>query len=459
MQESPKLREPSPNGNSRWIVLIMTCLGLFGQFYAFDNPSALNEQLKLHMLQHSSLPATQYDYYFNLLYSVYSLPNVILPLIMGMAVDRLGCQKIIIVLAACVVLGHSVFSAGVGMGSWSTMIAGRIIFGLGGESIQIAQNCMLFRLFKGREVALALGLNLSIARGGSVLNDVLSPWAASEWGVVGACWLGTFLTVLSFGANVWSVVEDKRMCDKTGMSEPINDEEVSFQEILRLPRIFWSCAALCVALYCCVMPFNNIASAFFVETYFSGLPLAQAQQKAGNAMSIMFLVSALGTPPFGALIDHVGMRAHFLLGSSIVATLVYAAVSMLSPTVMMLSLGMVYTVFAGALWPTFALTVPQRQLGTAYGVATALQNGGLCVAPLLVGHLQASAGPGNFHTVMRLFTMFGIWSVIFSCDMFRENAVGKANGVLSLPSKMVEQLPQKLDEKTNLVNMKSKSIL
>lgn len=455
MQES----EPIPSGIGRWIVLIMTCLGLFGQFYAFDNPSALNEQLKEHMIEKSSMVAGQYDYYFNLLYSVYSFPNILLPLIMGMGVDRWGCRLVIFILSMCVVLGHAVFAMGVGFGSWPIMIAGRVIFGLGGESIQIAQNCLLFRLFKGREVAFALGLNLSIARGGSVLNDVLSPWAAGSWGVVGACWLGVALCLLSFVANVWSIVEDKRISDRTGLQEAISDEEVSMQEIFRLPRIFWGCAWLCVVLYCAILPFNNIASAFFVETWFSGLPLPQAQQMAGNAMSIMFLVSAIGTPPFGALVDLVGLRAHFLLFSSILLTFTYTGVALLTPTVMMLGLGVVYTIFSGALWPTFALTVPQRQLGTAYGVATALQNGGLCVVPMLVGHLQASAGPGNFHSVMRLFAFFGVLGVILSMDILRENATGKANGILSLPSTMVEQVPKGIDEKTNLYDSKAQHVL
>jgi MFS family permease len=434
----------------------MTCFGLFGQFYAFDNPSALNEQFKEYMALKSPWSVTTYDYYFNLLYSVYSLPNVLLPLVMGMAVDRCGCRMMIFSLGACVVLGHAVFATGVGMGSWYMMIAGRVIFGLGGESLQVAQNCLLFRLFKGREVAFALGLNLSVARGGSVLNDVLSPLAAGQWGVVGACWLGVALCALSFLANIWSIVEDKRISDRSGLPEAVSDEDISVQEIIKLPRMFWGCALLCLILYCTILPFNNIASAFFVETWFADLPLAQAQQKAGNAMSVMFLVSAIGTPPFGALVDLVGMRAHFLLASSFLATATYTMFAMLPPAVMSLCLGIVYTVFAGALWPTFALTVPQRQLGTAYGVATALQNGGLCVVPLLVGHLQASAGPGNFHSVMRLFAVFGAMGIVVSFDILHQNAAGKAKGILSLPSKMIQQLPEKLDEKTKLVDVNAK---
>jgi len=89
---------------------------------------------------------------------------------------------LLVVLAACVIAGQAIFAAGVRAASWTVMLAGRTLFGIGGESIQVAQNCLLFRWFKGREVAFALGLNLSVARFGSVLNDVVSPWAAQQWG-------------------------------------------------------------------------------------------------------------------------------------------------------------------------------------------------------------------------------------------------------------------------------------
>jgi MFS family permease len=446
--------ETFPQGIGRWIVLILTCLGLFGQFYAFDNPSALNEQLKEHMQAISPAEDPQYAYYFNLLYSVYSLPNVILPLIMGLAVDRCGCRLVICILGAAVVLGHVIFTIGVTYGSWSTMILGRIVFGFGGESVQVAQNCLLFRWFKGNEVAFALGLNLSVARAGSVLNDVLSPWVAARGGVISAMWVGSVLCFGSFLANVWSVVVDKQEGERSGLGEPESDDDMSLKEVLGMSRIFWALTGLCVILYCAILPFNNIASAFFVETDFASLPLAEAQQRAGNVMSIMFLVSALGTPPFGALVDFIGMRTHFLLFSSVLVTFTYATIFILPPVATMLCLGTVYTVFAGALWPTFALTVPQRQLGTAYGVATALQNGGLAVAPLIVGYLQASTPAGNFTKVMQLFMVFGLLGVVFAAEITRENAAVK--GSLNLPSKLMKEAPSGApNEKSKLVEDKA----
>mmetsp|Transcript_50038 Transcript_50038/g.131850 ORF Transcript_50038/g.131850 Transcript_50038/m.131850 type:complete len:456 (+) Transcript_50038:107-1474(+) len=430
---------PSPGASrfARWAILLLTCGGLFGQFFAFDIPSALNEQMKQLLMKPTGITEQEFAYYFSLLYSVYSIPNVILPLVLGIAVDRCGCRALIVLLGLSVVLGHLLFTLGVSASSWPIMLAGRALFGLGGESLQVAQNCLLFRWFRGHEVAFALGLNLSVARAGSVLNDVASPWAAQRWGVMGAMWLGALLCCGSFACNALSVVLDKFEGQKAAMPESVNDETVSLSDIFRMPKLYWLLASLCVIIYCGILPFNNIASAFFVETRFSSMRLSDAQQQAGAAMSLLFLSSAIGTPPFGLIVDHVGMRRHFLFFSAGLLATTYATISAVSPACSMLMLGFVYMIFAGALWPSFALTVPQRQLGSAYGVATALQNAGLAATPLLVGHLQATQGPGHFEMVIRLFLLFGVAGVIIASSMFAPNVQGTQ--LLDLPSLEAER--------------------
>jgi len=322
-----------------------------------------------------------------------------------------------------------------------------VIFGIGGESMQVAQNCLLFRWFKGKEVALALGLNLSVARGGSVLNDVLSPWAARHSGVTGAVWLGVGLCVVSFVANVVSAVLDKTEGARRGLAEA-SEEVVYLSDILKLQGTFWLLVGLCLILYCTILPFNNVAAAYFVQTWFASMPAEEAQQRAGNVMSLIFLVSAFGTPPFGGIVDFVGLRTHFLLVSSILVVITYSLIFVIPPVASTLCLGIVYTIFAGALWPAFPLTVPEPQLGTAYGVATSLQNGGLAFVPLLVGHLQSTAGVGHFESVMRLFLIFGIMAVVLSMMLWQKNYA--TDGALNLPSVEAERHCKKLNEKTPL---------
>ena len=55
------------------------------------------------------------------------------------------------------------------------MLVGRVVFGLGGESMSVAQSAIVSSWFKGKELAFALGVNLSVSRLGSVLNSNTIP--------------------------------------------------------------------------------------------------------------------------------------------------------------------------------------------------------------------------------------------------------------------------------------------
>jgi len=435
---SEEVKPTQPRNSTRWAILFCTCGGLFGQFFAFDIPSALNEELKDLLMKPTNITEEDYAFYFSSLYSVYSLPNIILPLAMGIAVDMYGYRMLIALLAIFVVGGHVLFSAGVLLSSWPVMLGGRALFGFGGESLQVAQNAMLFRWFKGKEVAFALGLNLSVAGVGSVLNDILSPWAAQQWGIAGAMKLGTGLVIFGLVCNVFGVLLDKTEGSRLALPDVSDGEhKVSMANVLRMPRLYWLLATLSVVIYCSILPFNNIASAFFVETMYATEIQADAEVHAGRAMSLLFLVAAVATPPFGSVVDRVGMRAHFLLFSSILVTLCYALIYTVSPMLTMFTLGVVFTGFAGALWPSFALTVPQNQLGTAYGVAITMQNCGLSLVPMLVGHLQAVGGAGNFRQVIQLFFGFGVLGVVVSLMISHTNMI--SNGTLNLSSNEAEK--------------------
>ena len=79
----------------------------------------------------------------------------------------------------------------------------------------------------------------------------------------------------------------------------------SMMEALRFGKLFWAICVLCVLLYSCILPFNNIASAFLVEEWYSKMPPAEARMQAGRVMSIIFAFSAIASPFFGYACDKV----------------------------------------------------------------------------------------------------------------------------------------------------------
>lgn len=120
-----------------------------------------------------------FEYVFNLMYSLYSLPNIILPLIGGVLIFKYGYRIMFLVFGFCILIGQLIFAMGCSCKSITIMLIGRAIFGLGGESINTTQFSIILQWFAPNEIAFALGLCLSSARFGNVLNDFISPRIAT----------------------------------------------------------------------------------------------------------------------------------------------------------------------------------------------------------------------------------------------------------------------------------------
>jgi hypothetical protein len=149
--------KPEKEKSSRWIVLLLACLLLFGNFYAFDTPAAINIPLR----EHLGVDYQTWQYYLNLFYSVYSFPNMFLPLIGGHLFDRFPKRYVLMGLSLVVCLGQGMFSFGVWIKDIRVMILGRFIFGLGGESLAVTQTSITTMWFQGKELAFALGMSIS----------------------------------------------------------------------------------------------------------------------------------------------------------------------------------------------------------------------------------------------------------------------------------------------------------
>ncbi|KAG0328863.1 hypothetical protein BG000_000291, partial [Podila horticola] len=146
---------PSSPRHIRWAMLATACFVMFGNYYAFDNPASLNQPLQEYM----GMSDDDYAYFLNILYTSYSLPNIVLPWLGGYASDRFGHRKLLLSLSATVAFGHMVVCLGVQHKHVPAMILGRVLFGAG-ESLAVAQSAITVKYFRGKELAMALGINL-----------------------------------------------------------------------------------------------------------------------------------------------------------------------------------------------------------------------------------------------------------------------------------------------------------
>lgn len=248
----------------RWLILLFTCVMMIGNYYCYDIPAALHAQMDEYMGKPSN-----FETYFSLLYTVYSVPNIFLPFFGGYFVDRLGVRLCLLVFASFITAGQVIFAFGLSIKSWPVMFLGRVIYGFGGESLGVGNSAILSQWFMGKELAFAFGLNLSVARLGSVINNFVSPALANSAGIQFALWFGAILC----GASVFCVVclssIDKSMepgvlhTQLTEADEEVqvnlqdettsksSDEEPAAQlkDVFKFSEGFWILVVSCVVVY------------------------------------------------------------------------------------------------------------------------------------------------------------------------------------------------------------------
>jgi MFS family permease len=250
-EESVKPRPDHPEYHSkiRWVVLFLSCWIMFGNYYAFDNPSALNRPLRgiLAPVGEDEL----FQYRLSLLYSLYSVPNVVLPFFVGRWLDRLGSRAILLLLSFLVAAGQLLVAYGLQTSNFSLVVTGRVLFGIGGESLAVAQSRLVTQWFAGKELALAIGLNLSIARVGTVVNNVLSPLVADRWSVSAAFWVGFLSCLLSFCCTVATIVVDRCYHHYHSDHEHAHKHPSSRRRTANhdFDQSFWILATICFLFY------------------------------------------------------------------------------------------------------------------------------------------------------------------------------------------------------------------
>ncbi|KAI8801185.1 major facilitator superfamily domain-containing protein, partial [Cladochytrium replicatum] len=418
----------------RWVVLFLSCLLLYGNYYAYDLPAALNIPLQEY-LQHDY---DQYQFELNLLYTVYSVPNIVLPFVGGHLVDTLDPRLVLLGFSAFVCLGQTIFAIGVVTKNFGVMLVGRGVFGIGGECISVVQAAITTQWFRGKEVAFALGLNLCIARLGSVSNTILSPRIASRFSVPAAIWAGSLTCYLSLCASLTLAsvmtmytynMRGKAPANNAEVQSPSSSEVSSPQPSfdpndpasqveepssaestpllfkqhtpkqhscpLLFPASFYLICVICVLLYGTVIPFNNIASDFLTSKYFPG-----DVAHANLMMSIPDTLSAFLVPPCGYLLDRYGRRVTALLASALAITLVHLTLGLtttIHPAYPLILLGFAYSFYGCAIWPSVAIAVAHsaehvESIGTAYGVSTSALNAALSVFPMIAAGVLVRTG-------------------------------------------------------------------
>ncbi len=446
-------RKLSESKAARWTALAIVAFTMLCGYFLTDVMSPLKPMLE------AELAWTSTD--FGFFTSAYGWFNVFFLMLIfgGMILDKMGVRFTGMMSCVLMLIGCAVKYAAVAgyigltfeLFGWKGQVLlaalGYAIFGVGVEIAGITVSKIIVKWFKGKEMALAMGLEMATARIGTMLAMAITVPFASYFQSVSApillCLIMLCIGTISFMVYIMMDIKLELSMES---EEEEEEEPFRFSDIFSIIKNkgFWLIALLCVLFYSAVFPFIKYATDLMVNKY------NVEQELAGFIPSLLPLGTLFLTPFFGNLYDRKGKGATIMIIGSVMLIAVHLlfALPILNvwwfATFVMIVLGIAFSLVPSAMWPSVPKIIPEKQLGTAYALIFWVQNWGLMGVPMLIGWVldkyckldlveAFNGGPKYDYTLpMVIFTSFGI--VAFFVSLLLKYEDKKKKYGLELPN-------------------------
>jgi MFS family permease len=405
-----------PSLTSMVAMIVATSLAMIGNYYIYDSIGPVAEMLSREL----GFSDTQ----IGTLNAVYSLPNILMVLIGGVLVDRYSARSVTLVTTFVCLLGAILTALG---SEFATMVAGRLLFGLGAETMIVAVTVAFAQWFVGRYFALLFALNLTFARLGSYLADRSPSFARDlyEQGWQPPLWLAAAFGAMALAGAIVYWIVDRREAERGTLAIAPPSDRIDWKNLLRFRTEYWLIVAMCVTFYSVIFPFRSTFSIkYFQEAH--GLTL----EAASTLNSHVFLAAMFATPVFGLMVDRFKRHAAFLTVGSLALPLSFvflAAQGTQGLSGATILLGVSFSLVPAVLWPAVARYCAAEQLGTAYGLMTALQQAGVFVANVAAGYVNdrsgaGAANPAGYDSMLAFFGVLSFAAFISAALLWRRDA-------------------------------------
>ena len=442
---------------ARWTVLVLVASMMFFAYMFVDilSPlaSLLNDTLAWDQGVFGTYAAGEY------LLNVFGFL-----IIAGIILDKMGVRFTGLLSASLMVIGAAIKYFGISWADantvewlnawWPSMpgsaklaMFGFMIFGCGCEMAGTTVSKILAKWFKGKEMALAMGLEMAIARLGVFAAMWLSPMISEKFAVDGTnsvvaplLFSAALLVIGLLNFFVFTVMDRtldrQELNDQMVNDQMVNDADefhVSDLKQIFTSKMFWIVALLCVLYYSAIFPFQRFATNFLEET----LQISNAE--AAGLFKWFPILAMVLTPFLGAFIDYKGKGASMMLLGAIIMIACHCVFAFVLPAypsktlalVTILVLGVSFSLVPASMWPSVPKIIDEKVLGSAYCLIFWVQNIGLCLVPLLIGKLRVATD--GYLVPMIVFASFGVLAFLLSLALKVEDK--KKNYGLELPNK------------------------
>ena len=425
---------------ARWSALILIALMMFFAYMFVDMLSPLKELLDTTLGWDSSTFGTYAasEYFLNVFCFFLIFAGIILDK-MGIRFTGLLSASLMVIGACIKFYAMSEYFVGTGLESWlgSWWVAlpasaklsclGFMIFGCGCEMAGTTVSKAIAKWFKGKEMAMAMGLEMSIARLGVFAAMWLAPMVSNSFGqsVSAPVLFGAVLLMIGLIFYFVFVVMDRKFdkqLEAAGeLKEEASEEEFKFSDLGKIftSKMFWLVALLCVLYYSAIFPFQRYAPDFLNKT----LDITSGAQ----LFSCFPILAMVLTPFLGGFIDRKGKAASMLMIGSLIMIACHLSFAFVLPmfpskalaVAIIAILGVSFSLVPAALWPSVPKIIDERILGSAYCVIFWIQNWGLLLVPVIIGKVLDATG--GYTMPMIIFSSFGVLALFFGLWLKRED--------------------------------------
>ena len=419
---------------ARWGALILIASMMFFAYMFVDVMSPLKSMIESERGWSSTVFGTYAasEYIFNVCGFL---------IIAGIILDKMGVRFTGVLSASLMVAGAVIKYIGISawfqdtafcawLNSWWTALPGSakmaslgfMIFGCGCEMAGTTVSKALAKWFKGKEMSLAMGIEMAIARLGVFAVMWISPLIYGKFGTVVAP-LAFCTALLCIGLIffcVFTVLDKKLDAELIAAgemaSEASPEDEFHIKDLGKIfsSKMFWIVALMCVLYYSAIFPFQRYAPNFLERT------LGVDAETAAHLFSFFPILAMALTPFLGGFISFKGKAASMLMIGSIIMVACHLSFAFLLPAfpskwlalLLILVLGVSFSLVPAALWPSVPKIIDEKVLGSAYCLIFWVQNIGLCLVPLLIGAVLDFTG--GYLVPMLIFSSFGVLAFFFT---------------------------------------------
>ena len=418
-----------------WIALACLVVPMFASYFFDDMFSTLSQLFKHPELLELGWDSEAYGFYAG----GYSFLCVCGGLIVcGILLDIFGVRIIGSVFVGLMIAGAATVYGAITSAlppQTSLVIAyvGCMLFGLGSEIAGVAVTRSIAKWFKGRNVALAMGLQLAIARLGTAAAFIISPLLVAEKSAGQMYTLAETsrpallgLGLLLLGGILWAAFVamdanfDREAGVKSGRGAVAENDKFKFSDILKLltNTRFILVALLCVFFYCCIISFKKFGTAIVIPRF------GMDAESAKWMITLIPFFTVVFTPLFGALVDKVGKASRWMIIGAVLVFCAHLVIAFAPQGVPLWGyagiaiLGVGYSLVPSAMWPTVPKIVPEKNLGTAYSLTYWVQNMGMLLVPVFVGRVFKSETSTLVAAVRAEYIFIGLGIVAITVAVF-----------------------------------------